>query len=271
METETERLFDTHVHLDLPPLREDLHRQLGQAAAAGVGCFLVPGVRPEGWPKVLELAGKYPGILAAPGVHPLAAESWNEDVAANLCRLLARPEVVAVGEIGLDHLLEEPDMDLQEEVFRQQLRLAIGHRRPVLVHCRRATERMLTILRQEKAERVGGILHAFSGSTETARQAVELGFAIGFGGTVTYPDARRAPEVLRQLPAEWIVLETDAPDLAPHPHRGDSNHPAWLSLIAARVAEIRGWTRAETARITTANARRVLHLDRSVSIPREFS
>jgi TatD DNase family protein len=162
--------------------------------------------------------------------------------------------------IGLDALLPAPALAVQEQAFRAQLRLAIAAGRPVLIHCRQAVGRLLQILREEGAERVGGIFHAFSGSLETARQGIRLGFAIGVGGTLTYPNARRLPEVVREVPAEWLVLETDAPDLAPHPHRGEVNRPAWLPLVARRVAELRGWSEAETARITTENAKRILKI-----------
>jgi TatD DNase family protein len=119
---------------------------------------------------------------------------------------------------------------------------------------------LLEVLRSERAAQVGGIAHAFSGSLETARHFIDLGFALGIGGVATFPAARRLHEVVRSVPAEWLVLETDAPDLPPHPHRGEANRPEWLALVAARVAALRGWTADETARITSANARRVLQL-----------
>jgi TatD DNase family protein len=200
------------------------------------------------------------GAWAAPGLHPLAAGEWCPESERELQRLLVEPKVVAIGEIGLDALLPSPSLAVQEQAFRAQLRLAIAAGRPVLIHCRQATERLLEILREEGAEQVGGIFHAFSGSVETALQGIRLGFAIGVGGTVTYPNARRLPEVVQMVPAEWLVLETDAPDLAPHPHRGEVNHPAWLPLVAQRVGELRGWSEAETARITTENAKRILKI-----------
>ncbi len=248
-------LVDTHVHLDF--LR-DPAAEVRLAQAAGVRQFLIPGVRREGWSGLFSLAQQLPGALVAPGLHPQAARQWDGAAAAELARLLAGGQTVAVGEIGLDGTLDQPPLSEQEEAFRGQLRLAIETGRPVLIHSRRATARLLAILRDEGAQRVGGIFHAFSGSRETAREAIALGFALGFGGPVTWPGARRGPEVLRELPAEWIVLETDAPDLPPHPHRGADNRPAWLPLIAARVAEIRGWSLEETARVTTENARRIL-------------
>jgi TatD DNase family protein len=253
-------LFDTHVHLDAPPLGQRLGEEVRQARMAGVCRFLVPGVDREGWPGLMGAVRSVPGALAAPGLHPQAAGRWNAEAAARLRALLRAPEVAAVGEIGLDGLLEAPSPDIQERAFREQLRLAVEADLPVVIHCRRAAGRLAAILREEGAQRVGGILHAFSGSLETALEGISLGFAIGFGGTLTYPGARRAPEVLARIPAEWVVLETDAPDLAPHPHRGEANRPCWLPLVARRVAEIRGWTEEEVARITTANAEWVLKI-----------
>jgi TatD DNase family protein len=253
-------LFDTHVHLDASPLAEALEEVVGQARQAGIGHFVVPGVDRSGWRRVLEVAQVVDGAWAAPGLHPLAAGEWCPECERELQRLLIEPKVVAIGEIGLDALLPSPSLAVQEQVFRSQLRLAIGTGRPALIHCRQATERLLRILREEGAERVGGIFHAFSGSLETALDGIRLGFAIGIGGTVTYPNARRLPEVVKMVPAEWLVIETDAPDLAPHPHRGETNRPAWLPLVARRVAELRGWSEAEMARITTENARRILKI-----------
>lgn len=253
-------LFDTHVHLDASPLAEDLGEEIQRARRAGIGHFVVPGVDRSGWRQLLSVVQAVDGAWAAPGLHPLAAGEWCPECERELERLLAEPQVVAIGEIGLDALLPSPPLDVQERVLRTQLRLAVAAGRPVLIHCRQATERLLRILREEGAARVGGILHAFSGSLETVLQGIRLGFAIGVGGTVTYPNARRLPEVVQKVPAEWLVLETDAPDLAPHPHRGEVNRPAWLPLVARRVAEIRGWSEVETARITTENAKRILKI-----------
>jgi TatD DNase family protein len=253
-------LLDSHVHLDLlptPPLRAT---QVAAARAAGVGEFVVPGVEPAGWPKLLGVAAEVPGAYAAPGVHPAAAGHWNEAVARELEGLLADPRTLAAGEIGLDGTPEMPATATQETAFRDQLRLAVRYGKPVLLHCRRAIGRLLEILAEEHAGAVGGILHAFSGSLETARAARRLGLAIGIGGTITYPNARRVREILRELPEEMIVLETDAPDLSPFPFRAQPNRPERLLLIAERVAEVRGWTLEQVAEKTTQNARRVLKL-----------
>jgi TatD DNase family protein len=253
-------LFDTHVHLDASPLAENLEEEVRRARRAGIGHFVVPGVDRSGWGRILGVAQKVSGAWAAPGMHPQAAGEWCPECERELQRLLGEPKVVAIGEIGLDTLLPAPSLAVQEQAFRAQLRLAIATGRPVLIHCRQATERLLRILQEEGAKQIGGILHAFSGSLETALEGIRLGFAVGVGGTLTYPNARRLPEVVKKVPAEWLVIETDAPDLAPHPHRGETNRPAWLPLVARRVAELRGWSEAETARITTANAKRILKI-----------
>jgi len=250
-------LIDTHVHLDAC---RPVQNVLDAARTAGVNGFVVPGVHAADWQALQRLAADTPGVFAAPGLHPLAATEWSSARERELAELLAAPGVVAAGEIGLDRLLDAPPFELQREVFRAQLRLAVRAGKPVLIHCRKAYGELLAILIEERAEQVGGILHAFGGSLETARSAIDLGFAIAFGGPLTWPGVRRMPQVLAGLPEEAIVLESDAPDLAPHPHRGAENRPAWLPLVAAAVAEVRGWSLEKTARVTSANATRVLSL-----------
>lgn len=253
-----EGLIDTHVHLDCC---RDPAAEVQAAREAGVRGLVVPGVGRATWPQLLALTRQFPGVRAAPGLHPQTAAQWAPGTGRELASLLDRPEVVAVGEIGLDATPGYPNPALQEAALRDQLRLAVNAGKPVLLHCRRATERLLRILREEGAQRVGGIWHAFSGSCETAQRAIDLGFALGIGGPLTWPNARRGPEVVRAVPAQWLVLETDAPDLPPHPHRGEENRPAWLPLVAAKVGELRGWRGEETARITRENTLRVLMID----------
>ena len=260
MSAHLEAFFDTHVHLDRLPAVLNPADEVVLAQQQHIGRFLLPGVEPRHWQRLLKLAETLPGCLAAPGVHPLAAESWNNETANRLLNLLVSPQVVAIGEIGLDGHLAQPAAEIQEEAFRGQLRLARQAGLPVLLHCRKATGKLLRILNEEKAADQGGIWHAFSGSLDTARAAIKLNFAIAFGGPLTWLNNRRGPEVLQNLPAEWIVLESDAPDQTPHPHRGETNRPAYLRLVAERVAALRGWSLEETARITTANACRVLRL-----------
>lgn len=251
------QLIDTHLHLDAldPPL--ELAGELAAARQAGVVTWIVPGVAAADWSRLRELVTATPGAALAPGLHPAHAADWSPRVAIQLAALLEAPETVAVGEIGLDAALDVAQ-EVQETAFRGQLRLAVAAGLPVLIHCRRATERVLRILAEEGAGRYGGIMHAFSGSIETARAALRLNFAVACNGALTWPEARRAPAVAAALPAEWLVLESDAPDLSPYPHRGDCNRPSWLPLVAARLAEIRGWSADECAAVTTANALRLL-------------
>lgn len=212
---------------------------------------------------MMQTVATVSGALAAPGMHPMAASEWNSEIEEQLRVCLRSPESVAIGEIGLDRLTETPP-ELQEAVLREQLRIAIECELPVILHCRRATGRLLQILTEERADRVGGIFHAFTGSLETAREAVRLGFALGIGGQATDPDRDRIAAMIRRLPAEWMVLETDAPDQAPHPHHGKANRPEWLRYVQQRLADLRGWSLGETATITTSNARRVLRLQENL-------
>ncbi|MBE0503862.1 MAG: TatD family hydrolase [Desulfuromonadales bacterium] len=251
-------LFDTHIHLDRLPTT-DLASEFEQAREQGISSFLIPGIVPSNWDCLTALAAEYTGVFLAPGVHPLAAASWSPQVEERLLQLLAHPAVVAIGEIGLDRKLATP-LELQEQVFRAQLRLAVAAGRPLLLHCRGLLARSLEIFQEEQGGRVGGILHAFSGSVEMAKMALRLNLALGFGGGITWPEARRAPEVLRSLPATAFVLESDAPDQSPAPYRHERNRPQWLALIARRCAELRQCSLEEVATQTTTNARRILNL-----------
>lgn len=248
--------IDTHIHLDLLDQPEP---QLEDARKVGIGGWVVPGVSQESWPGLMAIAEKYPGVYAAPGIHPQASDSFQKSHLVQLRQLLEHPKAVALGEIGLDRQVKV-SWQRQEEVFVEMIRLARELDKPLLIHARRSTERILQILKQEDAGRLGGIFHAFSGSLETAHKIIDMGFALGIGGVVTFTTAKRLPEVVRQVPAEVLVLETDAPDMAPEPYRGQPNRPACLSLVAEQVATLRDWTLAETARFTTVNALRVLRL-----------
>jgi len=167
---------------------------------------------------------------------------------------------VAIGETGLDPSYTV-SLELQERAFREQLRVAVCCGLPALVHCRRAFQHVVKILREERADRVGGIMHAFSGSAEMAQEFIRLGFAISISGTVTWNHAVKPLRVARELPLEHLVLETDAPDMTPQRYRGAFNRPAWIIETARQVAEVRGVSLEEVARVTTGNARRVLRLE----------
>jgi TatD DNase family protein len=247
--------FDTHCHLDAPALLPMLPGLLQDAGRQGIIRFLLPGVHPEGWQGISSLSRGFPEILPAFGVHPMHADLVNPSALSQL-RHVSR-NAVAIGEIGLDYLLESPGRSVQQEAFRAQLRLAIENSLPVLIHCRKAFPDLLAILSEEGIERIGGVMHAFSGSAEIARQCLRLGLHISVGGSVTYANAVRPVAVAASVPPERLLLETDAPDMAPEPYRGRMNLPSYLLATAARVAEIRGISIEELGRQTTANAWRL--------------
>lgn len=253
-------LIDTHCHLDCEPLAGQLERLLEEARAAGVRHWVVPGIEPAGWQGILDLCGRTSGALPALGIHPRAAARADDRQLARLDSLA--PQTVAIGEIGLDRMLG--DLADQERCFRAQLRIARRHRLPVLIHCRGAIGRTLAILCEEGAQQVGGIMHAFSGSLETARQCVQLGFVIALSGSLTYTGAIKPVRLARELPLSQLVLETDAPDMTPQRYKGCFNRPAWLLETVTSLAELKGVGSAEVAAATTETALRALRLqDRS--------
>lgn len=250
-------LVDTHCHLDVDPLASSLAEVLESARLAAVTRFVIPGVHPDGWEGMAALARGQEGIFPAFGIHPMHAGLVDDNVLA--CLEKFAPMGIAIGEIGLDPTCSV-SLEVQEQAFRKQLRSAVSLGLPVLVHCRHAFQRTLQILREEKADRVRGIMHAFSGSPEMALDFIRLGFLISIAGTVTWTNAIRPVKLARELPMESLVLETDAPDLTPQAFRGQPNQPAYLAEVLRAVARIRGISPDEVARQTTKNATRLLSL-----------
>jgi TatD DNase family protein len=230
-------LIDTHCHLDLEPLSLELPGVVSAAHLAGVTCFVVPGVHPDGWERIASVAREHESIFPAFGIHPMHAACADDDTLSRLAIIAAGG--VAIGEIGLDPSYPV-SMDCQERAFRKQLRLAVSLSLPVLIHCRRAFQQTLQILQEEGARHVGGIMHAFSGSPEMAREFIRLGFAISISGMLTRDNSVRLPRLVSELPLEELVLETDAPDLTPQRYRGLSNQPAYLMETLQAVARIKG-------------------------------
>jgi len=250
-------LIDTHCHLDLEPLATHLPQVLAAARQAGVSGFVVPGVHPDGWRRIMALAAAHHEILAAVGIHPMHSALAGIDTLSDLSGLAAG--AVAIGEIGLDPTYSVP-LEIQEAAFREQLRLAGSHGLPVLVHCRRAFQLTLNILREEKACLAGGIMHAFSGSPEMAREFIRLGFAISLSGTLTWRNAVRPLRLAGEIPLEHLVLETDAPDMTPQNHRGQANQPAWLTEILLALSAAKNVSPHTVATATYGNSARVLRL-----------
>lgn len=248
-------LVDTHCHLDLEPLHSRLTDVLSEARRVGVTSFIVPGVHPDGWERMSSLPRQHRGVFLAFGIHPMHADTADESTLQRLAVYASHG--VAIGEIGLDPSCAIP-MDRQERAFRDQLRLAVARNLPVLVHCRRAFRRTLRVLSEEGASRVGGIMHAFSGSLEMAHEFIRLGFTIGLCGTVTWENALRPVRLAREIPLESLVLETDAPDLAPRPFRGQPNHPGLLVHVLEAVARARAVPPREVAQATGNTSQRIL-------------
>lgn len=256
-------LIDTHAHLDSPKFDGDREEMIARAQAAGIDTIVNIGFNRETIPTTMKLTEQYPFIFAAVGWHPTDAVDMKlEEDLAWIESLCANPKVVAIGEIGLDYYWDTSPKDLQHTVFRQQIRLARKLNKPIVIHNRDAHEDIVRILREEKASEVGGIMHCFSGSWEMAKLCLDMNFYISFGGPVTFKNARVPKEVLANVPMDRLLVETDAPYLTPHPHRGQRNESAYVRLVAETAAEIKGLNLEEIAIITSDNARRCLGLPR---------
>ena len=256
----TPDLFDTHAHLHFPEYAADLPGVLARARAAGVRRMLTIGTGVETSRAAVALAGREPDVWAAVGIHPHDAASADDTALAELERLAGVARVVAIGETGFDFFRDFSPRDAQARAFRAQLALARRLGKPVVVHCRDAHAETLAILAEARVGDTGGIMHCFSGDLDVARRCLDLGLLISLAGPVTYPKARALPDVARAVPADRLVIETDCPFLPPQPHRGKRNEPAYLTITAARVAELRGEPLEDLAARTTANARALLRV-----------
>ncbi|MBI4269320.1 MAG: TatD family hydrolase [Candidatus Rokubacteria bacterium] len=256
----TPDLFDTHAHLHFPEYAADLPGVLARARAAGVRRMLTIGTDVETSRAAVALAGREPDVWAAVGIHPHDAASADDTALAELERLAGVARVVAIGETGLDFFRDLSPREAQARAFRAQLALARRLGKPVVVHCRDAHAETLAILAEARVGDTGGIMHCFSGDLDVARRCLDLGLLISLAGPVTYPKARALPDVARAVPADRLVIETDCPFLPPQPHRGKRNEPAYLTITAACVAELRGEPLEALAARTTANARALLRV-----------
>ena len=256
-------LTDTHTHLDFPRFDDDREQVIGQALAAGVGAIVDIGTDLASSQAAVALAEAYPQIYAAVGVHPHDAKTLTEETLEELGVLALHPKVVAIGEIGLDFFRDLSPRDKQRQAFQQQLALASEVGKPVVIHDRDAHSEVMAILRRwiEGGHQPAGVLHCFSGDLAMAQEAIELGFYISIAGPVTFKNARSLRELVRQLPLEKLLVETDCPYLSPHPHRGKRNEPAYVKLVAQEVARVKGLSPEEVARITSDNAQALFALN----------
>ena len=261
-------LIDSHAHLDSPRYADDREALLDRAWAAGVRTILSIGIGegPDTMHQALDISRQYkdrpetPKIFASAGIHPHEAQLADEAAYQKLDDLLQQPEVIACGEIGLDYFYDHSPRDTQSRVFRRQMEIAATHRQPVIIHCRpsdnstNAWDDTLDLLEEQwKPTGLGGILHCFTGEWDHARRALDAGFLISFAGNITFPKAQPIREVAAKVPLACILVETDAPFLAPVPNRGKRNEPAWVREVAAKLAEVRAVDPETVAWRTTEN------------------
>jgi len=247
-------LFDTHAHLHFPEFDADREAMLARARASGVRRMLTIGTDVETSRASIALAAREADVWATVGFHPHDAAEADAAALAEIERLAGEPRVVAVGEIGLDYFRDLSPREDQHRAFRALIGIARRAGKPVVIHCRDAHEDTLAILAEERVAEVRGIMHCFSGDVAIARRCLDLGLLISLAGPVTYPNARALPDVARFVPGDRLVVETDCPFLPPQGYRGKRNEPAYLSITATRVAELRGETIDALAARTTANA-----------------
>jgi TatD DNase family protein len=253
-------LIDTHAHLDDARFDGDRDAMIARAREAGVEHLVTIGCDLTTSRAAVELADRYPFVYATVGVHPHEAkqigDSWYDD----LRRLAQHKKVVAYGEIGLDYHYNHSPPKLQRERFREQITLARDLRLPIVVHTREAQDDTITVLKEENAADVGGVFHCFSGDARLAKDALDLGFLLSFSGVITFQNATMLRDIVKTVPMDRILVETDSPYLTPAPHRGKRNEPAHVRLVAEKIAAIQGMTADQIAELTSQNARRVFKI-----------
>lgn len=252
-------LVDSHCHLDFPELADNLDAVFELMHANQVERALCVSVTLEDFPRVRKLAETYPNLHASVGVHP-DYEGVAAVTAEELVALANHPRVVAVGETGLDYFRLKGDLEWQRERFRTHIRAARECGKPLIIHTRAAAEDTLRIMREEGAREAGGVMHCFTESWEVAETAMEMGFYISFSGIVTFKNAKALKEVAQRVPLESMLVETDAPYLAPIPHRGKTNQPGYVKHVAIEIARLKGVTLEQVAQKTTGNYHRLFNI-----------
>lgn len=267
-------LIDSHCHIDSPQFAEDREAMLGRARAAGVTTLLAigNGPGPEKLDAALPFAEANDWIYTSIGIHPHEAKEATPAHMDELARLAKHPKVIAWGEIGLDYYYDYSPRDVQERVFREQMELARAAGLPIIIHCRDAWDDCLRVLEEAwKPTGLGGILHCFAGTEEHARRGIEMGFLVSFTGNISFPKAQGIRDVAKVLPLTEVLIETDSPYLAPQPHRGKRNEPAYVAEVAKVLANVRDLQVEEVATQTSNNFRRFFRLTRGASAPNGVS
>ncbi|MDX1914083.1 MAG: TatD family hydrolase [Methylophilus sp.] len=246
-------LVDSHCHLNFPELSQNIQSVRTLMHESQVGYALCVSVTLDKVHEVIALAEAYDNFYASVGVHPDYEKNITEPTVEDLIALAAHPRVIAIGETGLDYFRLTGNLDWQRERFRTHIRAAIIAHKPLIIHTRSAAEDTIAIMREEKANRVGGVMHCFTESLAVAEQAMEQGFYISFSGIVTFKNAAHLKEVAKAIPLDRILVETDSPYLAPIPYRGKMNQPAYVRYVAEEIANLRGISLDEVMQATTDN------------------
>ncbi|UCD72354.1 MAG: TatD family hydrolase [Syntrophobacterales bacterium] len=254
-------LVDSHAHLGMPQFNRDRYEVIRRAIDAGVELIFTVGTDMRGCRKAIEIARGNEQVFAIIGIHPHNAKDANEATFSDLRALSKYVKVKAIGEIGLDFFRNISPKEIQIARFRQQIHLARELGLPIVVHARDAQKEALTILREEGAQETGGVFHCFSGGYDMAKDCMDLDFFISIPGTITFNNSSELREVIKKIPLDRILLETDCPFLTPMPFRGKRNEPAYVRITALKLAEVRGLRFDEVARITSKNVKRVFRLD----------
>ncbi len=250
-------MIDTHSHIDMLQTPE---AEINAALEAGVEKIIIPGVEPDTFDKITEFIDKYDNVYGCIGVHPSEAQKFTDDTAKKIALLAHHPKMVGIGEIGLDYYWDKTFVDVQKKVFKTQIEIAMSMNLPVVVHDREAHLDTFNILKEANYNKV--LMHCFSGSVEFAKECVELGWCLGIGGVVTFKNARKMKDVVKEIPIENLVLETDAPYLTPHPFRGEENAPKYLTLIAKEIANLKDLTLDFVQKQTTKNAETIFNFNK---------
>jgi len=252
-------LIDSHAHIDFPQFAEDRDAMLQRAREAGVQALLAIGTGP-GPAKLdaaLPYAERHDWIYTSVGIHPHEAKEATPEHFSQLSQLARHPKVIAWGEIGLDYFYDHSPRDVQANVFRTQMELAHAAKLPIVIHCRDAWDDCLALIEQHwKHTGIGGILHCFTSTLDHAKRGLDMGFLISFAGNSTYPKAQSIRDVAKALPVDRVLIETDAPFLAPQPFRGKRNEPAYVAEVAKTLANVRNLPPEEIAATTASNFRR---------------
>lgn len=251
--------IDSHCHLDLPELIEDLPNLLEEMKQNLVTHALSISVDVSNWAQIKRIIETYPHIYGSVGTHP-DYENVHEPIVEELIAMLKHPKVIATGETGLDYYRLQGDLTWQRNRFRNHIQAALISKKPLVVHTRNAQEDTITILKEEKAKDIGGVMHCFTENIDMARLSLDQNFYISFSGIISFKNAKIVHETAAYVPIDRILIETDSPYLAPTPHRGKANQPAWVRYVAEHIAKIKGMSIEEVGFITSENFKRCFNL-----------